>query len=76
MSEIGEKLNRNKCIQRHILNLRKAHTNLLSENKQLKSELDDLLLNNKTDLQQIQKLSNKIRLNKTLIKLQSEQLKI
>lgn len=42
MSEIGEKLNRNKCIQRHILNLRKAHTNLLSENKQLKSELDDL----------------------------------
>ena len=76
MSEIGEKLNRNKCIQRHILNLCKTHTNLLSENKQLKSELDDLLLNKKTDLQQIQKLSNKIRLNKTLIKLQSEQLKI
>ena len=76
MSEIGEKLNRNKCLQRHILNLRKVHTNLLSENKQLESELDDLLLNNKTDLQQIQKLSNKIRLNKTLIKLQSEQLKI
>lgn len=76
MNKIGEKLNRNKCLQRHILNLRKAHTNLLSENKQLESELDDLLLNNKTDLQQIQKLSNKIRLNKALIKLQSEQLKI
>lgn len=56
--------------------MRNAHTSLLLENKQLESELHNLLLNNQADLQQISTLSNKIRLNKALIKLQSEQLKI
>lgn len=56
--------------------MRNAHTSLLLENKQLESELHNLLLNNQADLQQISTLSNQIRLNKALIKLQSEQLKI
>ena len=45
---ISTKLYRNKLLQRHILELRKSHTETLAEIKQLKQELKVLRSNKKS----------------------------